>query len=165
MGFKSLKWEVRDTSFQSDFLAMPLPFYDMILGMDWLASHSPMQIVWEHKWLILPYGQSTVRLQGQLTELPVGSVIQVAAVYSDSNIPVQPAVLPEVSQLLSEFQSVFAPPSRYPPARQFDLPIPLIPGASTLQQLRTKLSVKWLKCFKLASSNLVLVHFHRQCSW
>jgi hypothetical protein len=85
--------------------------------MDWLASYSPMQIDWEHKWLILPYGQSSVRLQGQLAELPVGSVIQVAAVYSDSDIPSTSALPPEVSQLLDEYQSVFAPPTGYPPAR------------------------------------------------
>jgi hypothetical protein len=117
LGFRALQWEVQDMVFQSDFLVMPLPFYDMILGMDWLASYSPMQIDWEHKWLILPYGQSSVRLQGQLAELPVGSVIQVAAVYSDSDIPSTSALPPEVSQLLDEYQSVFAPPTGYPPAR------------------------------------------------
>jgi hypothetical protein len=117
LGFRALQWEVQDMVFQSDFLVMPLPFYDMILGMDWLASYSPMQIDWEHKWLILPYGQSSVRLQGQLTELPVGSVIQVAAVYSDSDIPSTSALPPEVSQLLDEYQSIFAPPTGYPPAR------------------------------------------------
>jgi hypothetical protein len=47
---------VQDAKFQSNFLVMPLPFYDIILGMDWLASHSPMQIDWEHKWLTLSYG-------------------------------------------------------------------------------------------------------------
>jgi hypothetical protein len=62
VGFQALKWMVQDTEFELDFLVMPLPFYDIILGMDWLASHSPMQIDWEHKWLVLPYEQSIVRL-------------------------------------------------------------------------------------------------------
>ena len=69
--------------FKSAFLALPMPFYDMILGMDWLARHSPMQIDWQHKWVMIPYGQSTVRLQGKLRELPEGSVIQVTALSSD----------------------------------------------------------------------------------
>lgn len=44
VGFCNLQWEVQDHVFQSHFLVMPLPYYDMILGMDWLASFSPTQI-------------------------------------------------------------------------------------------------------------------------
>lgn len=133
LGFRDLNWEVQGISFKSSFLVMPLPFYDMILGMDWLASFSPMQIDWQHKWLIIPYGDSTVRLQGQLTELPTGSVIQVSAVFSESTPQAPVEIPPVVSALLSEFQSVFDPPSGYPPPRQFDHPIPLDPGASPKQ--------------------------------
>ena len=53
--------------------------------------------------------------------------------YSDSDTPSTPALPPEVSQLLDEYQSVFAPPTGYPPARHFDHPIPLIPGATPVQ--------------------------------
>lgn len=60
--FSNLNWEVQQHQFTSSFLALPMPSYDMILGMDWLASHSPMQIDWQHKWLQIPYEQSTVRL-------------------------------------------------------------------------------------------------------
>jgi hypothetical protein len=34
-----------------------------------------------------------------------------------------------VSEILTEFQSVFEPPSGYPPKRQCDHIIPLVPGA------------------------------------
>ena len=44
--FSNLNWEVQQHQFTSSFLALPMPSYDMILGMDWLASHSPMQIDW-----------------------------------------------------------------------------------------------------------------------
>lgn len=37
---------------------------------------------------------------------------------------------PEMATLLSEFESVFAPPTGYPVARHCDHAIPLIPGAS-----------------------------------
>lgn len=65
-------------------------------------------------------------------ELPTGSVIQVQAVSSEDS-PQQHRVHLAVSGLLKEFEFVFAPPSGYPPARQFDHAIPLIPGASPVQ--------------------------------
>lgn len=68
-----------------------------------------------------------------MIELPVGSVVQVSAVLSDStHSPLTP--VPEaVSAILEEFSTVFAPPVGYPPPRQFDHPIPLVPGASPIQ--------------------------------
>ena len=57
-------------------------------------------------------------------------MVQVSTVLSDDSIVGQEAVPPEVSALLAEFQSVFAPPSGYPPARDCDHAIPLLPGAS-----------------------------------
>lgn len=109
-----------------------MPSYDMIIGMDWLASHSPMQIDWQHKWLLIPYGQSSVRLQGKLKALSEGSVIQVTAVSSEDSTQQAPVHL-TVSEFLKEFESVFAPPAGYPPTHQFDHAIPLIPGASPVQ--------------------------------
>ena len=54
------------------------------------------------------------------------------AVVSDNSS--QPSIVhPAVSKLLKEFESVFVPPTGYPPARQFDHAIPLIPGASPVQ--------------------------------
>ena len=40
--FSALSWEVDQCKFTSAFLALPMPSYDMIIGMDWLATHSPM---------------------------------------------------------------------------------------------------------------------------
>jgi hypothetical protein len=54
------------------------------------------------------------------------------AVVSD-NSSQQSIVHPAVSELLKEFESVFAPPTSYPPAREFDHAIPLIPEASPVQ--------------------------------
>ena len=58
----------------------------MIIGMDWLATHSPMQIDWQHKWVMIHYGQSIVCLQGKLRELPAGSVIQVNTLSSNDRV-------------------------------------------------------------------------------
>jgi len=98
--------------------------------MDWLASRSPMQVDWNSKWMLIPYGQGHSVLQGELMSLPVGSVIQVTTMLSDATVARQELVLPEIAALLTEFQSIFAPPTGYPPARHCDHAIPLIPGAS-----------------------------------
>lgn len=114
--FRGLQWSVQEHQFQSDFLVMPLPFYDMILGLDWLSLHSPMQIDWLHKWLLIPLGDAVVRLQGQLFELPTGSVIQIAPMFAEAPVYEVASLPAAVSQLIDEFQSVFAPLVGYPPA-------------------------------------------------
>ena len=43
------------------------------------------------------------------------------------------SVHPAVSEILQEFESVFAPPTCYPPTWPFDHAIPLIPGALPMQ--------------------------------
>jgi hypothetical protein len=43
---------------------LPLQCYDVILGMDWLSSHSPMQVHWQEKWLCFYHEQQLVILQG-----------------------------------------------------------------------------------------------------
>jgi len=47
----------------------------------------------------------------------------------DSNVRSAP-LLPEVATILSEFESVFAPPTSYPPEPDCDHAIPLLPGAT-----------------------------------
>ncbi|KAF0896451.1 hypothetical protein E2562_024315 [Oryza meyeriana var. granulata] len=39
-------WWIQGFSFRSDVRILPLGCYDVILGMDWLERHSPMQIDW-----------------------------------------------------------------------------------------------------------------------
>ena len=49
------KWSVQGYSFSMDLKILPLSAYDMILGLDWLASFSPMQVHWDQKWIAIPY--------------------------------------------------------------------------------------------------------------
>jgi hypothetical protein len=46
-------WPVADYQFITDLKALPLSSYDMILGLDWLESFSPMKIDWKKKWILL----------------------------------------------------------------------------------------------------------------
>jgi len=127
---EQLQWSVQQCQFTSPAKILPLSSYELIVGMDWLASRSPMQVDWQHKWLLIPYEQTHQLLQGELTTLPPGSVIHISVGLSDDVVACQDPVPPEIAALLTEFQSVFEPPSGYPPARDCDHSIPLIPGAS-----------------------------------
>lgn len=45
------QWCVQGATFVSDLKVLPLSSFDLIIGMDWLEEHSPMQIHWLHKWM------------------------------------------------------------------------------------------------------------------
>ena len=98
-----LSWSVQQCEFVSATKILPLTSYELIVGMDWLASCSPMQVDWHHKWLLIPYGQGHSFLQGELMILPAGSVIQVTALLSDDTVAHQEPVPPEIADLLIEF--------------------------------------------------------------
>jgi hypothetical protein len=51
--FKQISWSIQGHQFNSDLKVLSLPYYDMILGMDWLEGHSPMKIDWLNKWVII----------------------------------------------------------------------------------------------------------------
>jgi len=120
----------RGFQFHSDLKVLLLSSYDMILGIDWLESHSPMKVHWGHKWVQIPYHGTTVKLFGTLTSLPAGSFFQLC----DSNLP--PGAnsadtwLMEIQTLVAEFSSLFQPPTQLPPSRAYDHAIPLIAGAA-----------------------------------
>jgi hypothetical protein len=52
---------------------LPLNSYDLILGMDWLKSYSPMQVHWIERWMPLPYQGTQILLQDFSSLLPNGS--------------------------------------------------------------------------------------------
>jgi hypothetical protein len=128
--FQQLEWSVQGCDFVSEAKILPLTAYELILRMDWLSTHSPMQIDWSHKWLLITHADSPKMLHGTLSALPFGSVIQVTAMVPDAPVARQEQLPPEVATLLSEFDAVFAPPSGYPPERDCDHAIPLLPGAT-----------------------------------
>jgi hypothetical protein len=128
-------WSVQDLNFCTTFKVLPLPFYDAILGMDWLEQLSPMTVDWKHKWLSIPYAGSTVILQGCTPLVPVGTVLEIHHLPTASTTPaqlysVEDLQLPDsVMRLLRSFHDVFQPPSTLPPARSCDHAIPLFEGA------------------------------------
>jgi hypothetical protein len=123
-------WFIDDIAFQSDLRILPLAAYDVILGMDWLESFSPMKVHWKQKWLELPYGSQTIRLQGVIPEFPEEVLVELCIIAPDGSQSTEVALLPvEVQMLLDQFSVLFEEPDSLPPSRACDHEIPLIPGA------------------------------------
>jgi hypothetical protein len=49
----NVPWSIGPYQFTSNIRVLPLSAFDMIIGMDWLESFSPMQVHWKHKWLTI----------------------------------------------------------------------------------------------------------------
>lgn len=50
----------------TDMKILPLGAYDAILGMDWLEEHSPMNVDWHGKHLLITTPAGPVHLQGKV---------------------------------------------------------------------------------------------------
>jgi hypothetical protein len=139
-------WSTQGVQFTTSFKILSLGSYDIILGFDWLSTHSPMKVHWAEQTMNFELDGRTVYLSGaqvdaiqctavsaeQLRSLVQKS--QVARVMhlflmqptpstSDDTIP------PAVQPILSEFGHLFEEPQGIPPQCQFDHSIPLLPGA------------------------------------
>jgi hypothetical protein len=68
-------WVIQGCQFTSDLKVLPLSFYDMILGLDWLEAHSPMEIHWAQKWIQFNHQGTSVQLVGILSDLPAGGAV------------------------------------------------------------------------------------------
>jgi len=101
----------------------------MILGLDWLASFSPMQVHWAQKWISIPYEGATAMLIGDTIDLPVGSVIQLCLVQLPESSQSVSSLNPAVSALIDEYAHLFESVSGLPPSRHCDHSIPLMSGA------------------------------------
>lgn len=65
-------WAVQGYTFCTTMKIIPLSGYDVILGMDWLESNSPMEIHWVERWLQFQYQGQKVKLQGLTSGVTVG---------------------------------------------------------------------------------------------
>lgn len=93
---QNVVWLIDDYSFTSNLKILPLTHFDVILGMDWLEKHSPMQIHWKSKWLQFQYHGSQITLQGLSPLHSDKLLLQVCYVTTEqqsSNIALLPAEL------------------------------------------------------------------------
>jgi hypothetical protein len=55
-------WSIQGINFVSNLKILPLPFYDLIVGMDWLESNNPMMVDWLNKWIVINHDGVSVQL-------------------------------------------------------------------------------------------------------
>jgi len=72
-----LLWSVQGHTFKNTLKVLPLNCNDILLGMDWLSTHSPMEIHWADKWLQFNYQGQSIKLQGIQPQATLGSPISV----------------------------------------------------------------------------------------
>ena len=58
----SFQWSIQGHSFTYDARVLPLKSFDMILGADWLADHSPTWIHWKKKLMHFPLGGRRIKI-------------------------------------------------------------------------------------------------------
>jgi hypothetical protein len=59
-----IEWWIQGHTFSTDVRVLHLGAYDMILGMDWLEEHSPMQCDWSKKSMSFNHNGKFITLQG-----------------------------------------------------------------------------------------------------
>jgi hypothetical protein len=111
-------------------------YFDVILGYDWLATFSPIQVHWSEKWMAIPNNAEIVVLHGIISELKDGALVQVFQLTEEDLkldtmdiLDHAPDVPPGVQKLLLLYAEVFATKVTYPPPKLHSHTIPLISSA------------------------------------
>uniref|UniRef100_A0ACD6AU41 Uncharacterized protein n=1 Tax=Avena sativa TaxID=4498 RepID=A0ACD6AU41_AVESA len=124
-----LEWHCQGSVFHTDLRVLDLGAYDGVLGMDWLASFSPMSCDWQGKAISFAHKGKTVILQGITsdtlappTQMDFSALLQLQATNAIWSMAVVEVVPPTaissdlpvaISRVLSEFADVFEEPSGY----------------------------------------------------
>ncbi|XP_071914038.1 uncharacterized protein [Coffea arabica] len=144
---KPLQWEMQGHQFQHAFNTLRLGGCDMILGVDWLAKHSPIEFNFRELSMKIHQGRQEVVLkwEGVITKLkglnggrlakwlrkqPYGVVAQLVAVEEEGSATQLPA---EIRQILEQYKDVFEEPKGMPPVRGHEHQIDLKEGAKPFQ--------------------------------
>jgi hypothetical protein len=106
--FKQTCWELQGLQFCSDLKVIQLGHFYMVLGYDWLAQFSPMQIHWGAKWLAVHSDGRTVVIQGLMSKLHDGDVVQLFQLdETDLHLDIDDGHKPD-QQLLPEIKAFFS---------------------------------------------------------
>ena len=141
----NLQWFCQNNSFNTSLKVLPLGTYDIILGMQWLETMSPLWVDWRKKVMRFKYQGVRITLRGvrdKLTScttisgkhlqglLNTGAVEQVIQLCHIVEAPAtQDLIPPSVQSILDKHKQLFNTPDTLPPHRSFDHQIPLLPGA------------------------------------
>lgn len=137
-------WACQGQTFTSNLKVLPLGCYDIILGMDWLEQHSPMEVDWANKWMTFEKKGQRVKLQGVkpvvdqckvISMEQLEGLIKTEAVEQLLELAVcaeekewSTAETQQLKELIQEFAGLFAEAKGLPPKRSCDHAINLLPG-------------------------------------
>jgi hypothetical protein len=131
-GIMNCPWSCDGHEFHANFKFLKLGTYDGILGFDWLATHGPMNVDRDERWMSFDHNGEHVTLQSQQPGQFACTIVVLLLLHESPESTVQ---LPEeVQSILQQFQKVFAEPVGLPPRRLCDHSIPLVPGAQPVNK-------------------------------
>jgi hypothetical protein len=79
---------IQDMVFQADLKLLQLPYYDVILGIDWLELNGN----WLNKWMVVNINGKSIQLQGLLHSAAECLVIEVLLVSAKETETVSPQI-------------------------------------------------------------------------
>jgi hypothetical protein len=92
-----------------------------------------MSIHWQDKWLLIPYQNQWMLLQGLDSDLPDKLMLQVYQVSGDTNTTPTREPLPlQIQSILDRYPMVLQPPTELPPSHTCNHSIPQIPSAQPI---------------------------------
>jgi Retroviral aspartyl protease len=145
----NLKYSLQGHEFCDDVRVLGIKSYDMILGIDWLRQHRPMNIDWLEQWVSFQYKGKVVKLEVRKElahismcervqidkELRNGHEVVIAHVMvMQSEKGTHNVVHSPLSETLKQFQKVFEEPKGLPPQRSADHQIVLKPQTTPVNQ-------------------------------
>jgi hypothetical protein len=145
----ALTWWIQGYTFSTSARILELGANDLILGMDWLEDHSPMQCDWLQKRISFLHENKMITLQGvvhklveqiteisaeQLSKLQKGNdrwalviLSQLANNSTHQERYSSTELLAQIKELIHEHQELFKTPEELPPNRTYDHSISLLP--------------------------------------
>jgi hypothetical protein len=148
---KNCSYTIQGQHFTTNFRLLDLKGYDVILGADWIYTHSPVGLdLRKREFTITKNGKQTVTFVDEtlqdsnliigpkkmcqlIKKRAIGAVVVLNT--SDSQAKSEsPAPPEEIAVVLLDFADVFQEPTQLPPARHIDHAIPLLSNAEPVNQ-------------------------------
>jgi len=143
---KNCKYSIHGEKFQNNFQLLPLKGYDVILGCDWILSHSPLNldlqkrqvsINKDNKYTVtfpdnhIPSLHSLFSLEKSQQVHTHGILADVLAIrYMSEHSSQNSQSTSVVANILQQYSNIFKEPDYLPPSRPCDHSIPLQPGSN-----------------------------------
>jgi hypothetical protein len=142
---ENFTWLTQGQTFSTTLRVLPLQCYDIVLGMDWLETFSPVWIHWRRKILRFTHKGSRIqlhgikpktsscfqisvkKLKGLMRKGGIAQLMHLSPVLDTKEDEVVPT---SIQQVVNNFADMFQEPKELPPSRPMDHHIPLIPGAT-----------------------------------